>query len=256
MPDLKFAVTIGSFGLPSFVDLNITLLRSVFGDDVPILVSDDLSQWSPQIKEVADRRGVSLYVSPAARGHFLGDWQAVINAVEFSRINECDVAIKISQRFLLTDRKILPILEGIFSDPNVILALPGRPGKNRIKSDSKWFSKLPILTDILFLRTPDVTPEFLMENYQDRVRTRKDALASLVEAAVYDLMLVPWAGKARTVNELTEHFMNQPHYYLRRYQDPIQLYQTIAERNGVSLTPVLSEWARILPRYNPRPLLV
>ncbi len=66
---MKFAAVIGSYDLPDFVRLGILSLRRVF-EDIPILVSDDLSQHSERFAR-SPRNLASITSSATRTGRIL-----------------------------------------------------------------------------------------------------------------------------------------------------------------------------------------
>ena len=95
---MNFAICIGAYRLKDFVELNILRCRRIFGADVPIIVSDNLSDASPAIAALAQRYG-TLYRCPTAPySHFSGDVQSAINALALADATGADVALKLSMR--------------------------------------------------------------------------------------------------------------------------------------------------------------
>ena len=106
--DVPAMVSIGSYGLPGMVELQLRLIRSHCGD-IPILVSDD---HSPEgqielIRESCERHGATLALSqPDERiGHAGGDLGAFYHALTFARERGIRYVFKLSQRYAIDKRR-------------------------------------------------------------------------------------------------------------------------------------------------------
>lgn len=248
----RFAVTIGSYALPNFVALNIAALRRLFGPDLPILVSDDRSHLSPRIEQIANMNGCAFYGSKIRRGHFCADYQSVINSVAFAKQVGAEWAVKTSQRLVMFNLALRPILDRYLSQPSVVIALPGSPDPTR--SRSPGFAKYPFLTDVMFLRSSEIEPNFLREYYENHWKNGKNYFASFVEATVHDLIRGPWDGRHVVVHELTNMPQDSTRYYLRRYQNSAGEYERLAASLGLNLHGFqLDEWKRLDKNYSPAP---
>ena len=159
--------------------------------------------------------------------------------------------MKISQRLIILSPEIRNIADGYFSDPNVAIALPGRPSPNGIIG-SKGFSHYPFLTDVIFMRTSDITPEKLKEKYEGRMRSGK-YYDIFVEFTANELVMSDFKDRHKVFNALCDH-NGSPHLYLRRYQNRPEDYARAAADLGVGATQFEThEWAALEPRYDPRP---
>lgn len=255
---LKFAVTVGAYELDWFVELQILSLRHVFGKDVPILVSDDISKRSVEIKEIAERYGVHHTVSQTHRSHFGGDCQAAVNALAFAECEGADIAVKVSQRLLLCEPAVRDILEKYFADPDVWLCLPGRIAAGTIKrAESRFFSNLSCQSDVLCIRTGSIKPAELKETYESRVRNRQSRHGSLIEALWSDLIDTKFNHHYRLVLELTHPYPGRDPIFLRRCQVEAADFMKQAERLGLKRQGAvyLQEWRALAGgAYRPIPV--
>jgi len=255
---LTFAATIGAYELASFVELNIRALRRVFGDDLPILVSDDLNRYSAEIRDVASRFDVFHYCSDTHRGHFAGDVNQACNALAFAKAQGADIALKISQRFILCDPICREILERYFSDPEVWLAFPGKIHPSSIKrAESRFFSNFSTVTDFFAVRPDKLSAETVKNLYETRVReqkTRFDTLAEPLWSFIGDVTL---AGHTIRMPEFSSHYPGRPPIYLRKCQQEPADYQVFARENGMDeFLPLLVEWRQMSTAYRPVPQFI
>lgn len=244
-------MTIGSYQLSDFVHLNIHCCRHVFGEDVPILVSDDISKSSPEIRNLCAEHGVN-YHAGGPRGHFAGDCAAAVNALQFANQVGADLAIKLSLRLLLTDPIAAEILSNHFASPNVWLGIPGRISPHTIKQDaSRFFAHFSVLTDILCIRTDSFSPQMLKERYEHRVHEARNHHDKLIESLWANLLDTHFANHSAIMNEFSAP--RTPPIYLRKAQSHPADYELIAQKHGVKINPVLVEWSRMMPAYRPSP---
>jgi hypothetical protein len=247
---MRFAVTIGAFELSQFVEAGVCYAREVFGEDTPILISDDVSERSPEIEAVATRRKCHYWRSSGRMNHFAGDFQHLMNSLSFARQVEADIAVKISQRFWVLSPKIRTAAEAIFADGKISLALPGRPAKEQILGE-KSFHGFPYLSDIVFMRAKAFEPDTLRVYYQTKFRNGRKIWDCFVETTVMDLVSQnPEAH--RVFHELTEVNGGEP-LFLRRYCATPQTYAKAAARFGITGHFPTGAWAKLERRYSPRP---
>ncbi len=253
---MKFAITIGSYQMPQFVELQVRSLRRVFGEQVPLLISDDWSDCSVQIRDLAAELDVHHIVG-GPRGHFGGDMAAGIHGLAFAKQEGADIAIKVSQRFLLVEPVVKSILERYFSDENTWLLLPGKVHPATIpRAESRFFSNFFIQTDCVCIRTGTLTPEELKRRYEEAVAVRT-RFAAYVEKLFMNLMDTVFAGHTVICPELTHPFPGRSPLFLRRCQSEPAQYQKLGEELGMkSFVPILSEWSRLSRSYKPIPRFV
>lgn len=252
---LKLAFTISSYRLHDFVKLGLKQLQKL-SPDSPILVSDDTGPESEMIRNTAEEHGAS-YRSPAKRrGHFSGDYQAIVNSMAFAEAASADVAIKVSQRFIFRKPEAIDVIHKTFSDPNILVATPGQPrvmpGKGKA---TNGFAKFTILSDVVMIRVGCITPEELLVMYRARIIREKTDWKTFIEGTVDELHHNKFPGRTTKIEELT----NPTHdpIYLRRYQATTHQYQELALSHGFNGPFPLIEWAMLENRnYLCKPVVV
>lgn len=179
---MNLCVTIGCYRMPQFVELCIKRCRTVLGGDVPILLSDDLSDRSCDIKALADKYDCDYAVGPGRRSHFSGDLQAFLCAIAFCDATESDAVIKMSQRFIPVLPAFREALERAFSNPAVMVGLPGKPSEKQIaRPAARFYAKFGILTDVVAMRRGCITGQAVFDVYRERVQHPKTKSDSFVE---------------------------------------------------------------------------
>lgn len=252
---MKFAVTISSFLFGDFVEMNILMTRHVFGQDVSILVSDDRSVNSDKIEAVASKYGVAYDCSRVQRGHFANDLQGIVNSLVFAKASGCEIAVKVSFRFIFLDPTLLDVFTDRFTNHICHIAAPMkvRPGQ-LIRRESTTFAMVPVLSDVLFLRVSAIEPGELIEIYRRKVTTEKAPHASLIEALVFDLCVSKFKDQSIMLDELSYHQPGQKHRFLRKAQNIQMEYLDTARRIGITGAFDCREWRDILGvHYFPKP---
>lgn len=251
---MRIAYTIGAYRLLDFVKLGVKQLQKL-SPDSPILISDDRAVESPAMENIAREHGCSYVCPTAKRGHFAADFQSIVNAVAFAEANNCDVAVKVSQRFIFRKPESIDVIRKTFSDPNICVATPGRPTVTRSTGTKGSFSQFSILSDVVMIRVGCISPADLIQMYRDRLRRENTPWASFVECTVDEFHSSKFAGKTVKVHELTDP-QSDP-IYLRRYQAGENQYKELALENGFSGCFPLVEWS-LLDRnhYMARPVVV
>lgn len=250
----RIAITIGSYLLVDFVELNIACCRHVFGADVPILVSDDISKNSPEIRELCEKHKVH-YATGGPRGHFAGDAMAAVNAICFARWKSAELALKISQRFIFIEPIAAEILSNHFGSPNIWLGVPGRISPHTIQqAASRFFANFSVLSDMVCIRTNSITPDMLKDRYEHRVRNATHDHDKLIESLWSNLLDTHFSGHTVFMNEFSHP--QRPPIYLRKAQSQPADYERVAMERGVKINPVLVEWSRMEPSYRPRPVFL
>lgn len=251
---MKIAFTIGSYRLSDFIKLGIKQIQKL-SPDSPILVSDDRAQESAAIEKIAEEHGCAYLCSRVKRGHFAQDFQAIANALAFAQANDCDVAVKVSQRFIFRKPEAIDVIRKTFEDPNILVATPGRPSTPGADRASKGFSNFSILTDIVCIRVGCITPDELIAMYREKVNKGVVPWASFVECAIDNLHSDKFHGRTARIAELTNP-TDEP-IYLRRYQAKERQYKDLALGLGFSGCFPLAEWGCIeRNKYNPKPMVV
>ncbi len=254
---MTFAATIGAYQLEQFVELNILALRRLFGPDLPILVSDDLSQRSAEIRDVAAKYDVFHWASSTHRGHFYGDLCQICNCLAFAESQGADIALKISQRFILCEPAAREVLENAFADPEVWMALPGRIHPGSIKrAESRFFSNLSVLTDFFAVRTGKLSAETVRTTYETRVREQKNRFDTLMEPLFGYIQDVTLAGHVTRLEQFSHTPHGKPKIYLRKAQSEPAEYQILARELGMPepFNVLLQEWRALDgDKYRPVP---
>jgi hypothetical protein len=256
---VKFAITIGTYRLADFVELNIKRCQTIFGEDTHILLSDDKSPESDAIAKLAARYGCDYLASNRRRSHFSGDMQAFVNAATYAHAADADIALKLSQRLIPVLPAFRECLERVFSNDNVSVASPGRPNRNQIaRPQARFYTAFGILTDVLAFRRGSVTGADLIELYRERFTNAKSHGECLIETTWGALLSGPrLKGSHVTVPELTNHVPFQPKIYLRKSQSTTQDYQAVAALEDLHGNYDLREWIAIeKERYFCRPTAV
>ncbi len=254
---MTFAIVIGSYDLPQFVELQLRSLPKIFPDS-PILVSDDLSQHSAEIRDIAARFDAYYHCSNTHRGHFAGDCQDAVNGLAFAEEHKTDLMLKISQRFVLCLPAAREILEKYFADPEVWLAFPGKIHPGSIKrAESRFFANFSTVTDFFCVRTGKLGPNTVKNLYETRVNEQKNRFDTLIEPLWAYIGDVTVAGHAIRMPEFSSHFPGRPPIYLRKCQQEPADYIVFAAENGMpEFLPLLVEWRQMSNSYRPSPVFV
>lgn len=249
---LTFSVTVGTYKLLPFIELNLRALRSVFGNS-PLLCYDGLSDNSPRIKELADKFDCSYLNERVNRQHFLGDIQSAVCAVAFAQANGSDIAIKLNQRFVPLSPDIPDRLEEIFSDPKIDLAMPLPPKVETIVDDrSKFHSVFPSNPAFIAMRASAFDAQWLADSYSDQVRNsthRNETLTEVFWAWVYTNKFkdrwkpIPWLSEPT----------NSPEY-LQKCQHTAADYQNAATALGMGPSSFNTEEWQTMQRENYKPI--
>jgi len=252
---MRVACTIGSFDMPQFVELNIRSLRHVFGNDVPILVSDDISQHSAEVRDVAAKFDAHHIVSRTHRSHFCGDAWSCCNALAFGEEQGAEITLKVSQRLILCQPCAREVLEQRFADPEVWLAFPDRIHPGSIKrAESRFFANFSTVTDILAVRTGKLSAGTLKSIYEERVRNKKNRFDTLVEPLWSYISDVTLAGHTVRMPEFSSHYPGRPPIYLRKCQAQPADYLVHAASLGMpEFHVLLQEWRQLTNAYRPVP---
>lgn len=252
---MNLAITIGAYQLTEFVELNLAMLRQIFGNDVPILVSDDHSVKSPAMHWLAGKYGAEYIGSSARRNHFAGDAQAAINALAFAKANDCEVAVKLSQRVVLTDPDARATLLKPFEN-GYHLAMPGRLNVNKLRPEHRMYASFMYLTDLVAVRVSELSAEELMRRYQEKVKSCATRTDAYVERLFLELARKEFDGKTWVYPEYTDHYPGQPCKFLRKCQNDQIQYQKLGHTKGIHGMFSVSDWRFIDPDYRPHPKVV
>lgn len=253
---MKLAFTISSYRLIPFIELGLAQIKKL-SPESPILVSDDKSDESGHVKNVAEQHGALYIGSRVKRGHFAGDVWSIINSIAFAEANECDVAIKLSQRLILRKPEAIDVIRKTFEDPNIMMATPGRPQKVVTSGGpaAQGFKAFAILTDIVLFRVGAVDPKDMEEKYRHKCTHEHLPWSTFIECFIDDFHGKHLAGKTAKLPEFTDP---QPDpIYLRRYQAVPQQYSELAKEHGLSGNFLTGEWSGLENKnYLCKPLTV
>ncbi len=253
---MRFAIAIGSYSLPNFVELQLRILPKVF-PGAPILVVDDLSRESAEIRDIAAKFGVYHYVSNTHRGHFAGDLMTFSAGLGFAEAEKADVMLKVSQRLVLCEPAAREVLERCFADENVWMATPGRIHPGSIKrAESRFFANLTSLTDLAAIRTGKLRAVDLKTLYETRVKEAKNRFGTLIEPLFSWLEDVTLAGHCVRLPEFSHTPPGRPKIYLRKAQCEPAEYQVLARELGMPepFNVLLQEWRQLTNSYRPSPV--
>jgi hypothetical protein len=248
------AFTISSYRLHAFVRLGVLQLKEL-SPDSPILISDDPSPESSEIKKIAEELGCNYRCPTKRRGHFAADYQGLVNSLAFAQAAGCDVGVKVSQRFIFRKPESISVLRKAFEDSNIMVATPGQPATSSNNRPSGGFAKFTTLSDIVAIRVGALSPDDLLQMYRGRLIREKVPWASFIECATDDLHHSKFPGKTVKMPELTNP-TGDP-IYLRRYQASERQYRDLATKHGFGGIFPVTEWGQIEGKsYMCRPVVV
>lgn len=247
-------IVIGAYKLTAFVRLNILRCRRIFGDDVPILISDDRSPESEAMAKLAAGLGCDYTCSDSRRGHFAADMQSFLNGLVFARELDADVVVKLSQRFIVVLPEFRTAMESAFADERCQVVLPGQLNPQQIaRPGARFYRKFGILTDALAMRSHAIEPDELLRVYRER---NKGKPSDSFSETTFGYLLEHYFGgaKHRLLDEWTHHQPGKPKLYLRKSQSPASDYQQVAMMEGLTLFDFdLREWIQIESRHGYKP---
>jgi len=250
---MEVAITIGSYCMPHFAELCALRCRRLFGDETPILISDDLSHKSNEVKAMADRIGCAYVVGDGRFSHFGGDMQALLNAITWG--SQSEITMKLSQRFIPVLPAFRDAMNRVFEDTNMLLALPGQLSPHQIaRPQAAFYGKFGILTDVIAVRNGALNAKQMLEDYLGRLRNPKRHSDCFVETTIGALLSSTFKGKHTVLKAWTIHEPTKPKLYLRKAQSNSSEYAKVAKMEGVEGNWDLREWGQIeKSRYMPRP---
>lgn len=245
----------GAFLLPSFVELNLCRCRKLFPDS-PILVSDDKSDKSDEIKDLAGKHDAYYTVGTAPRGHFAGDLQCGINGIVFCEQQQCDLMLKLSMRLVPVLPKFRELIEQPFiDDPNLKILVPGRIHPGQIaRTESRFFGGFGILSDVYVLRRGAISAELFKQGYEAGYVNGRHHPSNVVECYLGKLMAEKFRGQSYVCDALANHVPGSAYIFLRKHQCTSKNYEMVAAMDGLKGEYDVSEYARMLGRnYFSRP---
>lgn len=245
---MKLSLVIGAYKLHDFVRLNLCQCRTLFGDDIPILVSDDRSPVSDLIAEAANDYDASYICGEKRMSHFTGDLQHLLCAAKWGELTESDVCIKLSQRFVPLVPEFVTTLTEPFNDPTVAMVVPGQPKKRQMaRPGSAFYAGFGLLTDCVAWRPGALSSETIEKFYRDQLADVTDTMKGkhLVEVTIGRIAAKLLAGRVRMLDALANHQIGKPKMYLRKAQSNRGEYAKLAETLGLSGEFDVREWAAI-----------
>lgn len=242
---LKLAFTISCYRLLDFVQLGLAQLRKL-SPESPVLVSDDRANESPGIESLASRYSAAYICSKIRRGHFAADMNSLVNALVFAKARECDVAVKVSQRFIFRKPESIEWIKRCFENPEICAATPGQPTQvNGASRASKGFAAFTTLSDVVAIRVGSISPEELIAMYREKFVTDRAPWGSFIEVAVDQLHSKKFPGRTLKIDQLTNPNPPEDPIYLRRYQTSPELYHKLAAEHGIGGKFTVEEWGAI-----------
>lgn len=253
---MKFAVSIGTYELLSYAELNILQCRRVFGADVPILLSDGRSANSERMMDLAAKHDCFFQGEPVNREHFAGCMMNTISALVFAKQVGADIAIKCNQRLILVKPDLKRIYEMAFQNQDICVALPGRPDPSGILT-SKFFSRFAFLNDVVAWRSGCIDPEQVKITYEFQCRSRRSNYEAFSETWQANIIRDRFPRQYAIINCLTNHTNKNDYWYLRKIQNKRQDYVDLAMVNGLShFDFCIQEWKEIKgSNYKPFPII-
>lgn len=253
---MQTAIVIGAYKLTHFVRLGILRCRRIWGDDVPILVSDDYAPESKDIQAMASEMNCDYICPKKRRSHFSGDMSVFVNGLVYGRETGADVVLKLSQRFIVVLPEFKEALDRAFMDPSCQIALPGRIPANQIsRPGAVFYKRFGILTDCLAFRPTCMEPEDLVSFYRERCKEGRKPHDSFSECTWGALLDQKFANAYKIIPEWTAHRDGQKKVYLRKAQSSESDYRQIAMMEKVHSPngwPLL-EW-RLIENGQYRPM--
>jgi hypothetical protein len=231
---MNVAIALGTYRFTDFVRLNLLQLQRIWPDS-PILISDDKSDQSDDIKKLAEEFGCAFSGSTIRRGHFAGDIQSAVNGLSFAEQVGADIMLKLSQRLIPVLPKFREFIEQPFEDQRIRIVVPGRISSSQIRlPQSKFFSGMGILTDVYAIRVGSISPQQFLNNYLDGMKFGRFASALLVECSIGKLLASHFNGSSYISMDLANHKPSEPMAFLRKAQADPNAYQMIASLHGLT----------------------
>lgn len=240
---IRFALCIGSYSMPQFLELNLRAVRDVWGS-IPVIVYDGLSKDSKNCKELADRFDAAYISERSNRTHFAGCLQSAVAALAFARANGCSYAIKQNQRTIILSPEIPELLEAVFSNPEIDLALTRSPRAETILDEkSKFHGRFVVSPDIICMRASAIDPQWIADEYAKQVQTDTSRYATLTEHYWARMVEGPFKDRWKELD-----FLREPNgMYLRKCQHTEAQYAVEAKRLGMNSESFpTQEWSEIL----------
>lgn len=231
---MRIAIALGSYKLTDFVRLNLLQLRSLFGAETPILVSDDKSENTDEIRKLAEDFDCSWAESTHRRGHFGGDVQSTCNGISFAEQEGCEIVLKLSQRIVPVLPKFRELIERPFENPKINIIVPGKINSVQIRlASQKFFGSFGVLSDIFAIRVGSITAKQFLDGYVANMKLGRFHPAMLCECYLGQLLATHFNGASFVSDELANHKIDEPMCFLRKAQADPKAYQMIADFHGL-----------------------
>jgi hypothetical protein len=224
--EIKAGVVIGSYNMPSLIELQIKLVRHRCGP-VPILISDDHSDGigsndpaTPfeMLRTIAESyENVHLWTNGQREGHAHGDYLAMVKGIIWGRVCGFDVVAKLSQRFMIDSQWWLQ--DGAFE-----LLQSGKPLASNIDPI------FPVRTDALILDVKQwLRPDVLQRIQEERAKSPAENFFSwLLRQLKFEFHHWDLIGSNR--------FQWAPHLYWYVHNSRAD-YEALAARYGLTIGP-------------------
>jgi hypothetical protein len=240
----KWAITIGSYAMPDFVELNVRQCQSLFPDG-EILVSDDASG----MESLAAKLGVMYTTSEKRRSHCSGDWQTFVHAASLGVQENADYCLKLSQRLIPCREGFRTLLETSLAQHDVVLPCSMDP-RVVTRPGQVMYTRFPILTDVVAWRTGALDPETLIRVYREACGNKAFRRGQIVEYAMHSMLTVSGLRLARCP-ELASR--QSPPLFLRKSSSHPMEYMELAKAHGITGAFSCAEW-KDLEGSNYRPV--
>ena len=255
---MKTAIALGTFKLYDMIKLNLLQLQQIFPDS-PVLMSDDKSERTDDIRKLAEEFGHAFTGCDVPRGHFAGDVQNFVNGLTFAEQEGADIMLKLSQRVVPVLPKFKDFIEKPFEDAQIKIVVPGRIAASQISMPaSKFFSGFGILTDVVAIRVGSIAPKEFLKRYTDNFKFGRFSPNLLVEVFVGQLLATHFSNSAYISSDLANHKPMEPMAFLRKAQSNANNYAQLAKAHGLEggYYPC-EEWGQLEGKnYLCRPVLV
>lgn len=228
----------------------------MFGEDTPIVLSDGRSERSAEMEALAADYDCAYVGERVNRGHFAGCQQSTVCALAWGLEVKSDVSVKCNQRLILMSPLIRQVVETVFRQDQIMLALPGRPSPDTLHPGSKFFATFPALNDVVFWRTGSVDPEYARASYDAQWKGGTKHYEAYTEFWHWMVMHQKFPKQHVLLPCLTNPIPGKPPWYLRKAQHSRADYVKAATEAGMTNFEFpVAEWSAIRRgRYQPRPM--
>lgn len=232
--DMKIVIALGTYKLYDFVKLNLLQLQKIF-PDASVIISDDKSERSDDIKTLAEEFGCAFCASTIRRGHFGGDVQSTVNGIAFAEQEGADIVLKLSQRLVPVLPQFREFIEKPFVDPKVNIIVPGRISQGQIRlPQSKFFGSFGVLSDVFAIRVGSISAKEFLDGYVQNMKFGRFAAQLLCEVYLGQLLATVFSNSAYISMDLANHKPSSQMVFLRKAQCDPNAYQMVANFHGLT----------------------